>query len=147
MHPYIINNESTFELFGLSLANAEHICDRVKELINLYHYATVTDVKDLSGITGSYKDNGLRWYKEDIRKINIEVHGIRNGKLLYKIKFPSPKGNSLDEKEPEQTVISTSEPLNITIHIDDLDDPDDTLAEVFKYVHTIKDRPIFISIL
>ena len=39
-----------------------------------------------------------------------------------------------------------AEPIHITIHTTEVDDSDAVIAEVFKYVYTIKDRVVNISI-
>lgn len=57
---------------------AEQVLDTLRELIDNYDIATVTDLYDLVGITGSYVDD--KWGWADLRA--AEVRRIRDGYLL-----------------------------------------------------------------
>lgn len=66
---------------------AEEVLDRLQDLIDNYEMATVADLYDLVGITGTYTDDKWGWV--DIR--TASVHQVRNGYLLN-----LPKTISLD---------------------------------------------------
>ena len=63
-----------------------------------------------------------------------------------------PEEKSFDNTAPHTVSSGLGEardetnPIYITIHINLVDDPANVIAEVFKYVYTIKDRVVNISI-
>ena len=123
---------------------AKTILNRLLEIAADYHYASVADLKDLCDIKSDYLDNKLRWSESTIRSAEVlhEVYGT------WKIRLPIPGD---DASAIKQAVYKSfhkpeSEPLNISVDTNEIDDVDNVLAEVFKYVYTIKDRAVFINI-
>lgn len=62
-----------------SRAEAEDVLDRLRDLINSYEVATVSDLYDLVGLTGEFTDDKWGWY--DLR--SAQVRAIRGGYLLH----------------------------------------------------------------
>jgi hypothetical protein len=62
-----------------SRAEAEDVIDRLRDLINTYEVATVSDLYDLVGLTGEFTDDKWGWY--DLR--SAAVRAIRGGYLLH----------------------------------------------------------------
>lgn len=73
----------------------------------------------------------------------------------YTLKLPASKHidelkhseNPKSELTYPVTTESAPEPLCVTIHTKELEDPDETLAKVFQYIYTIKDRIINLTIM
>jgi hypothetical protein len=61
-----------------SRAEAEDVLDRLRDLINEYEVATVSDLYDLVGLTGEFTDDKWGWY--DLRSASVQP--IRGGYLL-----------------------------------------------------------------
>ncbi|HEY2455627.1 MAG TPA: hypothetical protein VGI71_24030 [Scandinavium sp.] len=61
-----------------SRAEAEEVLDRLRDLINQYEVATVSDLYDLVGLTGEFTDD--KWGWDDLRSASIRA--IRGGYLL-----------------------------------------------------------------
>lgn len=61
-----------------SRAEAEEVIDRLRDLIDQYEVATVSDLYDLVGLTGEFTDDKWGWY--DLR--SATVRPIRGGYLL-----------------------------------------------------------------
>jgi hypothetical protein len=61
-----------------SRADAEDVLDRLRDLINQYEMATVSDLYDLVGLTGEFTDDKWGWY--DLR--SAAVQAVRGGYLL-----------------------------------------------------------------
>ena len=62
-----------------SRAEAEDVLDRLRDLINTYEVATVSDLYDLVGLTGEFTDDKWGWY--DLR--SAAVRAVRGGYLLH----------------------------------------------------------------
>lgn len=61
-----------------SRGEAEDVLDRLRDLINQYEVATVSDLYDLVGLTGEFTDDKWGWF--DLR--SASVRAIRGGYLL-----------------------------------------------------------------
>jgi hypothetical protein len=61
-----------------SRAEAEDVLDRLRDLINQYEVASVSELYDLVGLTGEFTDDKWGWY--DLRSASIRP--IRGGYLL-----------------------------------------------------------------
>lgn len=66
------------EVIIQSRAEAETVIDRLRDLIDQYEVATVSDLYDLVGLTGEFTDDKWGWY--DLR--SATVRAIRGGYLL-----------------------------------------------------------------
>lgn len=62
-----------------SRADAEDVIDRLRDLINQFEVATVSDFYDLVGLTGEFTDNKWGWY--DLR--SAQVRAVRGGYMLH----------------------------------------------------------------
>ena len=62
-----------------SRAEAEDVIDHLRDLINQYEVATVSDLYDLVGLTGEFTDDKWGWF--DLR--SAAVRAIRGGYLLH----------------------------------------------------------------
>lgn len=62
-----------------SRAEAEDVIDRLRDLINQYQVATVSDLYDLVGLTGEFTDD--KWGWDDLR--SAAVRPVRGGYMLH----------------------------------------------------------------
>lgn len=137
-----------------SRSTATDALKMLHEIADKYGYASVVDLHDLADVTSNYLDNARGWNAEDLDQ--AEITRICDG---YTIKFPSttpiamlihksPKPKiSYREYSAAKKPTTTPEPISITIHTKDVDDIDTTLAEIFNYISTIKDRMINLTIM
>ena len=136
----------------ISEDSAKNALDQLKRIAKTYGFATVADYYDICELHSSYTDNKVGWTYDTLNNITISC----NNRYSYEINLPSPI--PLDtEYKPKSTYReyshkyynkkSTPEPLCITIHTNELDDVDATLAETFKYIYTIKDRMVNLTIM
>lgn len=108
-----------------------------------YGYASVADLKELTRTTSDYEDNRYGW--DNLRLSKATISGSTG---CYILSLPNAVNIGSLEKTPHprsQTSITT--PLQINFYPNDLKDPNETLAEVFKYVYTIKDREVRLTIM
>lgn len=66
------------EIVLASRPEAEEVLDRLQGIIDQYDFATVSDLYELVGITGSFTDNKYGW--GDLRGANVRY--VRDGYLL-----------------------------------------------------------------
>lgn len=62
-----------------SRGEAEDVLDRMRDLINTYEVATVSDLYDLVGLTGEFTDD--KWGWSDLR--SASVRPVRGGYMLH----------------------------------------------------------------
>ena len=62
-----------------SRGEAEDVIDRLRDLINTYEVATVSDLYDLVGLTGEFTDD--KWGWSDLR--SASVRPVRGGYMLH----------------------------------------------------------------
>ena len=62
-----------------SRGEAEDVLDRLRDLINIYEVATVSDLYDLVGLTGEFTDD--KWGWSDLR--SASVRPVRGGYMLH----------------------------------------------------------------
>lgn len=131
-------------------AEAETVLFKLQEQAKIYGSARVSDLYELSDLACSYLMDRYIWLPNSLRGINVvsvtdgymidlppaSLIGPTNAKVTYR---------SYNDKKSDSN--KTKEPLTITINTDDIKDFDAVLAETFKYVHTITDRPVYISII
>ncbi len=65
-------------------SEAEAVLKRLKDLITLYHYATISDYYDLCDLPGIYLDNMWGW--DNLDEVTIEE--VEDG---FKLNLPTPK--------------------------------------------------------
>jgi hypothetical protein len=63
-----------------SRGEAEDVLDQLRELADKYEQATVNDLYDLVGLTGSFADDKWGWYFQDLKHAGVKP--IRGGYLL-----------------------------------------------------------------
>lgn len=128
---------------------AEETLDTIKRIAEDYAYVSIADVADIFGLSSSYGDNKLGWTKESLK--NVYVARDRYGYLItlplitYREYSPKIKYREYSPKNYNEN--STPEPLCITIHTKDVDSIDEVLADTFKYIYTIKDRMVNLTIM
>lgn len=128
-------------------ADAEDTLFKLQELAKTYGSARVSDLYDLIGLCSSYLSNNYIWLPHSLNR--CKVLRVRDG---YIIDLPTA---SLDGSTAKITYRKYEtkkpdpkpEPLTITINTDEIADFEEVFAETFKYVHTITDRPVYISII
>ena len=133
-----------------SCVDAEDILSKLREIGEEYGVVHVSDLYDLVGLECSYLMSKYVWMPNQLKGRLVYraregwVIGLppasQDGSTTAKVTYREYSSKKPDPK-------TTPEPLTITINTDDIDDFDSVLAETFKYVHTITDRPIYISII
>lgn len=139
---------------SFTIEEANTFIDRMRDIAREFGDVTVADVKDLVGIFGTYSDTYYGWWIADIDDIKMHADEGNLEKINY-ITFPQPHSRKhsmrtdipTDNPTPDTKPTTEKEPLCITIHINDLDDPDAVLADVFKHIYTIKDRMVNVTIM
>ena len=123
---------------------AKKTLNELKFIAKIYGNVTLADYYDIRKEGSSYTDNKIGWTYGMIKNTDIIACALGG----YRIDFPRPV--TLDTyvaSEPTNTKTTTPEPLCITIHTKDVDDIDAVLAETFKYIYTIKDRMVNLTIM
>ena len=132
--------------------NAENTLSKLLYIADTYGSATLCDLDELCGLSSTYDHTKRFWTTTMIRGANILR--VRDG---WTIELPEPmckppesakvRYRSYNNPYVKPTPKTPAEPLNIVIHTNDVDSPDETLADVFKYIYTIKDRMVNLSIM
>lgn len=129
--------------------------ERAREIAKEYGRVTLSDLYDLSGGPSCYVHSKISW---SVYSIKNNVYVKYNSDLeCYIVSFPDPYFNKVDNNKVETTATpksyvvkkeseTSSEPLNITICMDLLEDPLKVIHEVFDMTNKIKDRQVFITI-
>lgn len=128
--------------------DAKEFLYRMSKIAENYGDITLANVLEMFDIVSHYYDSMRYWTDEDVNNaIVVRV------KRRYTIELPNLKHRDTNKPyvEPpvadKPSVDSTPEPLNICVHINDLDDTDSVLADTFKYIYTIKDRMVNLTIM
>ena len=127
---------------------AEEALDFLKRVVKDYGYVSLADLNDYCEIMSDYRENKFGWFKKAIDEAEVQYTG--NGWFIVMSKPVSidpTYGTKISYREYTPAKSSTPEPLCITIHTNELDDVDATLAETFKYIYTIKDRMVNLTIM
>ena len=129
--------------------------ERAREIAKEYGRVTLSDLYDLSGVQNCYAHSKISW---SVYSIKNNVYVKYDSDLeCYIVSFPEPYFNKVNNNKVETTATSksyvakkesetSSEPLNITICMDLLENPLEVVHEVFDMTNKIKDRPVFITI-
>ena len=142
---YIVNDRLVKGI--KSKQDATDILSQMIRIAHDYGAASVADFRDLLSFNSDYWDTKRIWSEHDIR--SAEIYPDPNSKYAtWVIRLPVPTAITTAEKKTVPHNIhksdSSPEPLNITIDTNSVDE--NTLSEVFEYIRSIKDRPVFISI-
>lgn len=106
-------------------------------------FVHVSDYYDIGSNTTNYGSDGLEYgWTEDLMR---QAHLSRDYKFGWYIKLPNPI--KLGENDKPKSESSESNILTITIHTNELENPAETLADIFKHIPDIKDRMINITIM
>ena len=120
--------------------------ERAREIAKEYGMVTLSDLYELIGIKSDYLCNKIRW---SIYSINYNLYIEYNSDLkCYMVSFPKPffEENKSKSYINKKKMVSSSEPINVTINMDLLEDPFEVIHQIFDMTNKIKDRPVFISI-
>lgn len=129
--------------------------EQASEIAKEYGRVTLSDLYDLSGGPSCYAHYEISW---SVYSIKNNVYVKYNSDLkCYIVTFPEPYFNKVDHNKVETTTTpksyvtkkeseTSSKPLNITICMDLLEDPLETVHQILDMANEIKDRPIFITI-
>lgn len=77
-------NHNFSEIILASRGEAEEVLDRLADLIENYDVATVSDLYDLVGVTGSFTDDKWGW-------VSLRGSGIRRVREGYLLDIPRPE--------------------------------------------------------
>ena len=120
--------------------------EQAREIAKEYGMVTLSDLYDLIGIKSDYLCNKISW---SIHSINYNLHVEYNSDLkCYMVSFPKPffEENKSKSYINKKKMVSSSEPINVTINMDLLEDPFEVIHQIFGMANKIKDRPVFITI-
>jgi hypothetical protein len=151
---YTIKVMDTKEFIIDTHENAADILNRMKEIANDYGFASLMDLKDLIGLVSVYGDRYYRWTEPMLR--HGAVCRVRDGWVvdlpapIFETPEPDykPRANISCKRYPktDSTPKPESKPIYIVVNTEEVDDVDNTLATVFKYVYTISDREVHITV-
>lgn len=113
--------------------------DKLKDIAKNYGIVRVADYNDIIGIKSEFTDNEYGWFGYMIE--NTMIGKDRCGYFIY-LPTPIPIPDDRDI-----TPDSNPEPLNITIHVNDLENPSAYISDVLKQISQIKDRIVNLSIM
>lgn len=129
--------------------------ERAREIASEYGRVTLSDLYDLSGRPSFYAHNSVSW---SVYSVKNNVYVKYNSDLkCYIVTFPEPYFIKVNNNKAETSITpksyvvkkeseTSSEPLNITICMDLLEDPLETVHQILNMANEIKDRPVFITI-
>lgn len=136
----------------------EKILGGMKEIADLYDFATISDLKYACGIEGNYTDDLYGWNRYDLNSAciaRVVSHNYPENKWVVIF----PKARSMRDPKPAITRVSyrkyydpkpkskpEAKPVYITINTSDLENLGDTLGSVFEYVNSITNREVHITI-
>ena len=137
---------------------AEEVRDRLNEIADTYACATVADLKDLSGIIGTWTATKMFWTPVSLK--HAEINRVREGWI---INLPAPIIRDSSTYNPTYTskparvsyrdysshVSETKtepKPLWITINTEEIDDIEFVLTDLFNCIETVTDRDIHLTI-
>ena len=134
----------------ISKEQAKVTLNRMLEVAAMYGYVTVADFNDLVKGRSEFEESKYGLSYKDLEKAHVlAFYEDAKESPKYYINFPEahPLYNRAKLWESNPTPNKPAEPLSITIYTEDVDDAANTIAEVFKYVYTIKDRPVHICLM
>lgn len=130
--------------------DANVILNRILEMATMYGYVTVADFNELVGHDSEFEENKYGLSYKDLEKAHVLAF-YEDAKEPPKYYISLPKAHPLYNRDKlwqsNPTPNKPAEPLSITIYTEDVNDVANTIAEVFKYVYTIKDRPVHICLM
>lgn len=138
--------------------DARDALDKALEIAETYGHVTLADIKDIARTKSYYVDNKLFWQSGDSLTDDSIILRTADGWI---IRMPE---NYIDERprygyyrdyaqrsyrysKPMIKPDPEPQPLYITVNTESIDDVDETLANLFKYIYTITDRVVNISIV
>lgn len=124
----------------LSSHKASSVLHNAKQVIEVYGYISLADMLDLCGKNPSYKDSKVGWTADAME--NSEIKKIADN--AYVITMPEYNWHADDDEPVSLDEKSQSEPIDITVPSDKLEQ---TISTLFKDPEKIKDRPVFITIM
>ena len=120
--------------------------EQAREIAKEYGRVTLSDLYDLSGGQSCYTYSKISW---SFYSIKNNVYIKYNSDLkCYTVSFPEP---FFEENKPKSHIAkkefaNSSEPIQVTINMDLLEDPLETVHQILDMANEIKDRPVFITI-
>ena len=120
--------------------------EQAREIAKEYGRVTLIDLYDLSGCPSCYAHSKISW---SIYSIKNNVYVKYNSDLeCYIVSFPEPffEGNKSKSHISKKEFANSSEPIQVTISMDLLEDPFGTVQQILDMANKIKDRQVFITI-
>ena len=140
--------DSSKSYYFYTKEDAVDALDKIKSLVKQYKIISKGDVNEICGFSSAYTDISVGWNEAMIERASIlrsrDKWSIVLPRALPLEEFDKPKISYCEYTPPKTT---TPEPLCITIHTNEVDDIDAAFAETFKYIYTIKDRMINLTIM
>lgn len=124
----------------LSSHRAAEVLHYARQIVEVYGYVSMADMRDLYGGTPSYEESKVGWTADAME--NSEIEKIADN--AYVITMPEYNWHADDDESVSLDEKSQPEPIDITVPSDKLEE---TISALFKDPEKIKDRPVFITIM
>ena len=135
---------SNYDILFATRDDALDTLEHAKEMATTYGQVTLACIRENAGLTYTYNDTETYWTLDALRHAGVAK--LTGG---YGIMLPPPSSYRSRVTYRSYTAKPTPKPSPrpLTITIDNsVDDLDEVLATVFKYVYTITDRDVTIDI-
>lgn len=140
-----------YKFYFKNIVDADEFQNRVVDIANKYGEVTLSDLYDLTEERlANYLANKYVWDKDTILHDVYLVYDANNH--AYCVEFPEPDHYpNIKSVTPRSSVCDkktsqSSEPLNITILTNDIENIDEVINKVIERANQIKDRPVFVTI-
>ena len=139
-----------YKFYFKNFADANCFYNDVHELAKEYGKVYLSDIYDLTGKTYSILSKECFWRKDKILfDVNIEFD---SNNYSYYVEFPEPDHYpDIKSVTPRSSVCTkktsqTSEPININILTENIENANEIINKVIERANQIKDRPVFVTI-
>lgn len=93
-----------------------------------------------------YTDTKYGWLRYHLSNARVDVDHLGRWYISLPRAIPLDSYNIADSNEDHESQ-TEPQPINIAIHTNEISDLNKTLAETFKYIYTIQDRTVNLTIM
>ena len=127
--------------------------DKLRKMVDQaikYGCISIADYYEICNVSFNYghryMDNKYGWLRYHLSGARVDVDYLGRWYISLPRAIPLDSYNISDSNEDHKTQ-TEPQPIYITIHTNEISDLSKTLAETFKYIYTIKDRIVNLSIM
>lgn len=141
-----------FDVIFDSEERANEVLGKMRYIAEEYGRVTLADLYELADLDrANYLDNKSWWMEGSLKHAYVTQY--RAG---WAIELPAPICDrsaangcypSYRYRNHKPTPKPEPKPITITVNTETVDSVEEVMADVFKYAHTITDRPVYISII